>query len=121
MAPSILFVPLAHPFGFICPHSSVQYLASDTPEPSHEKPSLVASQATPYAFLHPLSISIIPLSDKEIFRLTPVSHSSIMRLDFVIEKPGKIVAVLVSRFNENAEKTATTSMYAARSAKRQRD
>jgi len=27
-------------------------------------------------------MSIIPLNDKEIFRLTPVPHSSIMRLIF---------------------------------------
>ena len=59
------------------------------------------------------SISIIPLSDKEIFRLTPVSHSSIMRLDFVIEKRRKIEAVPLSRLNENAERATTISMYSS--------
>jgi len=32
-----------------------------------------------------LAMSIIPLNDKEIFHLTPESHSSIMRLTFVIK------------------------------------
>jgi hypothetical protein len=37
-------------------------------------------------------MSIIPLNDKEIFRLTLVSHSSIMRLVFVTTASRKIVS-----------------------------
>jgi hypothetical protein len=48
-----------------------------------------------------LVMSIIPLNDKEIFRLTPVPHSSIMRLVFVIKEFKKIGSFPSSPINEN--------------------
>jgi hypothetical protein len=47
-------------------------------------------------------MAIIPLNDKEIFRLTPVAHSSIMRLAFVIKEFGKFGFLPSPALNENA-------------------
>ena len=67
-----------------------------------------------------LVMSIISLNDKEIFRLTPVPHSLIMRLTFVIKACGKIKSLPLSPINENAKRAATTSMDASKAVKLKR-